>query len=107
MCQELKHQYMHFGILERWNKGMKKLGCVGISEDTILRFFAVPVCVPTPTFQVKGAGGYNFFCFFMAIRTFNFFGAHLDKFFGHRALLALKLIHRHFLHPQMINSSYK
>jgi len=65
-------------------------------------FGSIPVCVPSTTFQVKGARGHDFFCFIMAFRAFNFFGAHLDKLLGHRTFLAFKLVHRHFLHPNML-----
>ena len=67
------------------------------------RFFgSIPVCIPSTTFQVKGAGGDDFFCFFMALRATNFLSAHFDKLFGHRTFLAFKLVHRHFLHPNMM-----
>ncbi len=70
-------------------------------------FGSVPVGIPAATFQVKGARGYDFICFFMTFRALNFLGAHLDKLFSHRAFLALKLVHWHFLHLQMINSLSK
>ncbi len=82
---------------------MIKLGCVGISEDTILRFFTVPVSVPATAFQVKRAGGYNLFGLFMALGARDLFGAHLDKFFAYRSLTAFKFVYRHNFRPRMVN----
>jgi hypothetical protein len=64
-------------------------------NDGILRFFGVSVCIPATTFQVKGAGRYDFFGFFTALGAQNLFGAHLDKLFSNRAFTAFKFVYRH------------
>ena len=67
-----------------------------------LWFFCVSVCVPTAAFQCKSTGGNDFFGFFPAFGTGNCFGAHFDKFFGHRTVLAFELVHWHVFHPNML-----
>ena len=67
-----------------------------------LWFFCVSVCVPTAAFQCKSTGGNDFFGFFPAFGAGNCFGAHFDKFFGHRTVLAFELVHWHVFHPNML-----
>ena len=67
-------------------------GCSGL-------FGGIPVCIPTATFQVKRTGGYDLFGFFMALGTFDLFGAHFDKLFSNRTFTAFKLVNRHYFQP--------